>query len=227
MVNTTKISATRQLLTKLVRDYSPLAMYNALRVEDMVLMDLICKHFPQVRLFTVDSGRLPAESHRLLHQIRRTYGDKLEVYYPNAYELQAMVKSQGTNGFFDSQANRVQCCTTRIMNPIKRALSGSNAWLRGNHSESVGCHGNVKLISFDGQSGIPLLAPLFQWSNNEIWSYIQQYAVPYHQLYDKKYTSIGCEPCTRAAGALSNNQSQQWWWENPVSQDDMPDLYIA
>ena len=227
MVNATKISATKQLLAKLVRDYSPVVMYNALRVEDMVLMDLVCKHFPQVRLFTVDTGRLPPESHRLLHQIHRGYGDRLEVYYPNAYELQAMVKSNGNNGFFDSKTNRVQCCTTRILHPIKRALSGSNAWLRGTYADSRHSHDNVKLISYDVLTGLPLLLPLYQWSHNEIWSYIKQYSVPYQRLYDKNYTTIGCDPCTRPTGTFATNQLQQWWWEDSEPQGEMPDLYIA
>ena len=227
MLNSTKVSATRQLLAKLVRDYSPLAMYNALRVEDMVLMDMVCKDFPVIKIFTVDTGRLPAESHRLLQQIRRVYGDAMDVYYPNAYELQGLVKTQGTNGFFDGKGNRLQCCATRILHPIQRALSGKTAWLRGTYPGSQSSSDQLRLMSYDNQAGIPQLNPLYQWTQAEIWAYVKQNRVPYHALYDKKFTTIGCEPCTRASIAGESGKNSNWWWEQPDGNDRYPDLYIA
>jgi phosphoadenosine phosphosulfate reductase len=61
--------------------------------------------------------------------------------------------------------------------------------------------------------------PLIQWTHDEVWDYIRSNDVPYNELHDKHYPSIGCAPCTRAIAAGEDVRAGRWWWENPESKE--------
>ena len=39
-------------------------------------------------------------------------------------------------------------------------------------------------------------APLADWTDAQVWSYIDKFDVPYNPLHDRGYESIGCTHCT-------------------------------
>ncbi len=71
----------------------------------------------------------------------------------------------------------------------------------------------TKIAADPVHPGLVKLAPLADWSAEALWSYVRARRVPYHDLYDQGYTSIGCDPCTRAVQAHESGRDGRWWWE--------------
>jgi phosphoadenosine phosphosulfate reductase len=79
-----KIAHTVEVLRRAAGEDAPVAFANSLGAEDMVLTDLIYRHVPEVEDFTLDTGRLPAETYDLLEDVRVRYGRAPRIYFPRA-----------------------------------------------------------------------------------------------------------------------------------------------
>jgi phosphoadenosine phosphosulfate reductase len=214
-----KIEQTVTVLQQAARDFAPVTFANSLGAEDMVLTDLIAKHQPDIRMFSLDTGRLPQETYDLMQTLRDRYSVPLNIYFPDAVQVEALVARIGVNGFYDSVENRKGCCNVRKVQPLKRALAGSKAWITGMRREQAVTRGSLEVSSFDADHGLQKFNPLLEWTNAEVWEYIRQFDVPYNALHDRFYPSIGCAPCTRAVTPGEDIRAGRWWWENPENKE--------
>jgi phosphoadenosine phosphosulfate reductase len=184
------------------------------QVDGMVLLDMASKIRPDVRVFTLDTGRLPEETHTLFEQVRERYGISIEVQYPDAGIVQRMVQQEGTNLMRGSVDLRLLCCQVRKVLPLNRYLGGLDAWITGVRREQWATRANVRKIELDhDHGGIVKVNPLADWTKDEVWDYIRTHDVPVHPLYEQGYTSIGCAPCTRAIEPGEAERAGRWWWE--------------
>jgi phosphoadenosine phosphosulfate reductase len=209
-----KIEQTLSVMRDAVRDFSPVTFANSLGAEDMVLTDLIAKNQLNISLFSLDTGRLPAETYDLMQTLRIRYSVALQVYFPAAAAVENYVAKNGINGFYDSVENRKACCHVRKVEPLKRALAGRGAWITGMRRDQAVTRGSLEVSSFDADHGLQKCNPLLDWTNAEVWQYIQQNDVPYNKMHDRFYPSIGCAPCTRAVTPGEDIRSGRWWWES-------------
>jgi phosphoadenosine phosphosulfate reductase len=209
-----KIEQTLSVMRDAVRDFSPVTFANSLGAEDMVLTDLIAKNQLNISLFSLDTGRLPAETYDLMQTLRSRYSVALQVYFPAAAAVENYVAKNGINGFYDSVENRKACCHVRKVEPLKRALAGRGAWITGMRRDQAVTRGSLEVSSFDADHGLQKCNPLLDWTNAEVWQYIQQNDVPYNKMHDRFYPSIGCAPCTRAVTPGEDIRSGRWWWES-------------
>lgn len=214
-----KIAQTIAVLEQAIREFSPVTFANSLGAEDMVLTDLIAKHQPNIDMFSLDTGRLPQETYELMQQVRDRYSVPLVVYYPDAQHLELLVAQHGVNGFYDSVENRKACCHVRKVEPLRRALLGTKAWITGMRREQAVTRGRLEMSAFDADNGIRKFNPLLEWTNAEVWEYIKANDVPYNKLHDQFYPSIGCAPCTRAITPGEDIRAGRWWWENPENKE--------
>ena len=214
-----KIEQVKIVLASAVRDFSPVTFANSLGAEDMVLTDLIAKFQPDIELFSLDTGRLPAETYDLIQAVDKRYSVSLKVYFPESADVEALVAKNGINGFYDSVENRKACCFVRKVAPLKRALAGKKAWITGMRRDQAVTRGALEVSAFDAEQGLQKFNPLLDWSNADVWAYIKQYDVPYNKLHDRFYPSIGCAPCTRNVTPGEDIRSGRWWWENPENKE--------
>ncbi|GGO83195.1 phosphoadenosine phosphosulfate reductase [Marinobacterium nitratireducens] len=216
-----KIEHVAGLLNQAAGEYADgIVFANSLGAEDVVLTDLISKQAPSIRMFVLDTGRLPEETLKLLAQVRQRYGNlKLDVYYPEAADVEAYVAENGINAFYESQELRKGCCFVRKIKPLKRALSGNKAWITGLRREQSVTRDEIAFSEWDEGNGLQKLNPLADWSEKEVWAYIRANEVPYNELHDRHYPSIGCAPCTRAISVGEDVRSGRWWWENPENRE--------
>jgi phosphoadenosine phosphosulfate reductase len=208
-----KIEQVQALLASAVRDFSPVTFASSLGAEDMVLTDLISLFQPDIEMFSLDTGRLPAETYDLIQAVGERYSVPLKVYFPEANDVETLVAKNGINGFYDSVENRKACCFVRKVAPLKRALAGKKAWITGMRRDQAVTRGGLEISAFDADQGLQKFNPLLEWSNADIWAYIKQYDVPYNKLHDRFYPSIGCAPCTRNVTPGEDIRSGRWWWE--------------
>ena len=214
-----RIDAAETLLQRIASDFAPAAFASSFGAEDMVLTDLVARRDRGIEIFTLDTGKLPEETHRLMRETVGRYGIRLRVYVPDERAAEAYVAEHGPDAFFRSVALRKACCHIRKVEPLRRALSGKRAWITGLRRGQAVTRGGLALESFDAEFGLMKFNPLADWSNQDVWDYIRNFEVPYNALHDHGYPSIGCAPCTRAVAAGEDIRAGRWWWEQPESRE--------
>jgi phosphoadenosine phosphosulfate reductase len=188
--------------------------------EDIAVADMMIKINPEARIFTLDTGRLNPETYDLIDRVRDKYGIDIEVMFPNSAEVEEMVHRQGMNLFYKSVDNRKLCCGVRKVKPLKRILSSLDAWVTGlRRDQSVTRTALNKVEIDDAFGGIVKVNPIASWSHEDVWDYIHKNEVPYNELHDKGYPSIGCAPCTRAIKEGEDIRAGRWWWESPDTKE--------
>jgi phosphoadenosine phosphosulfate reductase len=209
-----RISTVISLLQRAARDYAPTVFASSFGAEDMVLTDLIAKHAPAIGIFSLDTGRLPEETHRLMQTVTERYRITVRTYHPEHQALENFQLAHGANAFYRSVELRKECCQMRKVEPLKRALAGKKAWITGLRREQAQSRVAVAESAFDADYGLHKFNPLADWSNAEVWEYLRRFDVPYNALHDRGYPSIGCAPCTRAVSVGEDPRAGRWWWEN-------------
>ena len=217
-----KAAAALALLREAVAEFGThgkLAFANSFGAEDMVLTDLILANTLPITVFSLDTGRLPAETYSLIGEVEQRYGKKLEIYFPDAGAVETFVRSHGINAFYDSVELRKACCGVRKMEPLRRALAGRKAWITGLRAAQSVTRAGLPVRETDTANGLEKLNPLSDWTETEVWAYIRMNEVPYNALHDQFYPSIGCAPCTRAIAVGEDVRAGRWWWENPETRE--------
>jgi thioredoxin-dependent adenylylsulfate APS reductase len=190
------------------------ALGTAFQAEGMVLLDMAWRIDPSVRVFTIDTGRLPAETHELIQRVRERYGIEVEVFFPEASRVEELVRLGGPNLFYRSPAERLACCRARKVEPLGRALAGLAAWVTGVRREQAATRASARRLERDPlRPGVVKINPLVDWSEEQVWGYLAAHEVPYHPLYERGYRSIGCAPCTRPSRPGEGPREGRWWWE--------------
>jgi len=193
---------------------SRLAICTSFQADGMAILDMASRIDPSVRVFTIDTGRLHPETYELMDRVRGRYGVELEVYYPDAAELETFVRKEGVNAFYRSITLRLNCCDIRKVNPLQKVLDNLDAWVTGVRRDQSSTRAAVRALEVDhDHGGLIKLNPLAGWTDADVWDYIRANDVPYSALYDQGYTSIGCAPCTRPTAPGEDPRAGRWWWE--------------
>jgi phosphoadenosine phosphosulfate reductase len=214
-----KAASVREQLAAAVQEFGRVVYSNSLGAEAMVLTDIIWTHVPAIDIFSIDTGRLHEETHEVLDKLQRRYKRKIRVVHPDAQALEALVGNQGVNGFYDSLEARMACCRVRKVEPFQRAVAGYGAWVTGVRREQSTTRAQAKPVEWDSEHGLHKVSPLLEWSEEQIWQYIRARKLPYNQLHDRQFPSIGCSPCTRAIQPGESRRAGRWWWEQPESRE--------
>jgi len=183
----------------------------------MVLMDLAWRTGLPFRAFTLDTGRLPEETHSMIESVRQRYGISVEVVTPDQAEISAMVAEHGLDLFRGSAEMRQLCCNVRKVRPFDRKLQEFDAWATGLRRRQGKTRAAVPKVA--EAAGRLKLAPIADWSPEQVEAYTIECDVPVHPLYAQGYTSIGCAPCTRAIREGEDERAGRWWWEENTKKE--------
>ena len=204
----------REIVEYITTEYhGKVALGSSLGAEDQVLTDMLLKTGRSVKIFTLDTGRIFQETYNLIDKTNKKYGIKIDVYFPNRNQVETMVKEKGVNLFYESIENRKLCCHIRKVEPLKRALNGMDIWITGLRKDQSITRFYSKLVEWDEEHKVLKVNPLLEWREKDVWDYIKTNDVPYNELHDKGFPSIGCQPCTRAVLAGEDIRAGRWWWE--------------
>jgi phosphoadenosine phosphosulfate reductase len=213
------VAGTRATLERVARDFSPAVFASSLAAEDMVLTDMIIKSGLPIGIFSLETGRLHAETLAVLDAVKATYGYDIALFRPRQELVDAYVGANGLNAFYDSVEMRKECCRVRKVEPLGRALAGKKAWITGQRRAQSTTRAELAVQEDDTAHGLAKFNPLADWSEADVWDYLREHKVPYNALHDRGYPSIGCEPCTRAIQPGEDVRAGRWWWENPESKE--------
>jgi phosphoadenosine phosphosulfate reductase len=195
---------------------SQFAISTSFQSEGMVLIDMASRISNGFRVITLDTGRLPEETHTMIETVYSRYGVRVEIAAPDADEVSAMVAQHGTNLFYHDAALRMLCCRVRKILPLERKLAELGAYAVGLRRAQSDSRSFVPKVERKGTTA--KLSPLADWSKDEVEEYTAKHRVPRHPLYERGYTSIGCGPCTRATLPGEHERAGRWWWEDGVKE---------
>ena len=182
--------------------------------EDQVISHAILSQQLPVSIFTLDTGRLFAETYSVWSSTNDRYKTNVKAYYPNQELLQDFVEANGPNAFYASVDNRKSCCYIRKVEPLKRALAGQKIWVTGLRAEHSAARNDLQQLEWDAGNEVIKYHPILHWTTEEVATYIRQNNIPYNPLHDRGFVSIGCAPCTRAVKPGEDFRAGRWWWED-------------
>ncbi|GFZ03240.1 APS reductase 3 [Actinidia rufa] len=161
-----------------------------------------------------------------LLSVEKHYGIHIEYMFPDAVEVQALVRSKGLFSFYED--GHQECCRVRKVRPLRRALKGLRAWITGQRKDqSPGTRADIPVVqvdpSFEGMDGgagsLVKWNPVANVDGRDIWNFLQAMNVPVNSLHSKGYISIGCEPCTRPVLPGQHEREGRWWWEDAKAKE--------
>ena len=188
-------------------------------VEDQVITEKIFSGNLDIKVVTLDTGRLFPETYEVFSQTVIKYKKKIDVYFPDYLSVEKLVTEKGPFSFYESLENRKECCRIRKVVPLRRALAGMECWISGIRAEQSDNRSQMSDLGYDDDKSLYTFHPVFDWSLEDVKKYIDEKKIPYSALYDKGYLSIGCEPCTRPVLEGQDFRSGRWWWENEGSKE--------
>lgn len=182
--------------------------------EDQVLTHIIFSNNIPIKVFTLETGRLFPETYYVWNRTLENYGKPIHAYYPNNVLLEEMVDKKGPSSFYESVENRKECCYIRKIEPLNRALSGNECWITGIRGEQSLNRQDMENLEWDEGHNIIKYHPIFDWTLDQIKTFIKENHIVYNTLHDKGFPSIGCAPCTRAVQEGEDFRAGRWWWED-------------
>jgi thioredoxin-independent 5'-adenylylsulfate reductase len=191
--------------------------------EDVVLLEYARQTGKPFRVFSLDTGRLHPETYRFFAKVEEFFALKIEYCFPDAQEVQRMVRAKGMFSFY--RDGHHECCGVRKVEPLRRQLSGLRAWITGQRRDQSPTRGSVPVVqpdaTFTGKDARPLTKfnPLANVSRDDVWLTIRSLGLPYNELHDRGFVSIGCEPCTRAVLPSQHEREGRWWWEDATKKE--------
>ncbi len=190
--------------------------------EDVILIDMACNVVDDVQVFTLDTGRLNPETYRFIDKVREHYGVDIEILSPDGEALSRLVTDKGLFSFYKD--GHEECCGIRKIAPLRDYLQTVDAWITGQRQDQSPTRADVPQQQPDTAFGTDAHAvtkynPLANWSSTQVWDYIRENDVPYNELHDRGFQSIGCEPCTRPIGPNMHERAGRWWWEEATQRE--------
>ncbi|MDN3588575.1 phosphoadenylyl-sulfate reductase [Pedobacter aquatilis] len=182
--------------------------------EDQAITHLIFSNNIPIKVFTLETGRLFPETYYVWNRTLEVYNKPIHAYYPKNDLLQDMVNTKGPNSFYESVENRKECCYIRKIEPLRRALQGNEIWVTGIRAEQSANREDMHDLEWDEGNQLIKFHPIFDWTLDNVKTYIKENNIVYNTLHDKGFPSIGCAPCTRAVQPGEDFRAGRWWWED-------------
>jgi phosphoadenosine phosphosulfate reductase len=177
-------STAEELLAHVVERFHPrLYVACSFQKEASVIMDMLLKIEPEARFFTLDTGVLFPETYATWRKLEQRYGVKVDVFDAASPDGRAWTAGR--------------CCRERKVAAAQRALADVDAWITGLRREHSTERVGTPKMHWDERNGLWKVNPLADWTEKDVWRYIAEHDVPYNELHDRGYDSIGCAPCTQ------------------------------
>jgi phosphoadenosine phosphosulfate reductase len=172
----------------------------------MVLLDMGLRVDPGMAVVYVDTDYLFPETHSTLRAVEARYGIK-----PLAFRSDLTTHQQADmHGSALWERDPDLCCALRKVEPMRRALSGYDAYLTGLRRDQAETRRDTPAVQWDAKFGLFKLNPLVDWDEKQTWSYIIDNGLPYNPLHDQGFPSIGCTNCTRAVKPGEDPRAGRW-----------------
>ena len=180
----------------------------ASRQKTWFVVHLVRELVPAVPVVFLDTGYHFAETYEYRDRMARAWNLNLINLLPE----QTVAEQEAQFGILH-QTDPSRCCGLRKVAPLFRELEKYQLWFTGLRREQAKSRAQLQVIDrFSLPSGKQLrkISPLTEWTAKDVWQYAGLYSIPLLPLYEKGYTSIGCEPCTSLPFDPNDPRSGRW-----------------
>lgn len=201
-------SQAQQLIAEVLAGGAPSCVTSSFQAEDMVLVDLVRRQQPEIPVLFLDTGYHFAETYEYRDRMAAAWNLNLVNLLPR----QTVAEQEAQFGILHQTAPD-RCCGFRKVEPLFNAVANYDVWFTGlRREQSPTRAGLLPLDNFRLPSGKELrkVSPLAMWTNRDVWAYLKEHGIPALPLYDRGYTSIGCEPCTTPPATADDLRSGRW-----------------
>lgn len=204
-----KMRDARQLIAQELQSNTlDLCVTNSFQAEDMVVLHMVRQLVPDVPVIFLDTGYHFAEVYEYRDRMAREWGLNLI----NLLSEITVAEQESQFGILN-QTDPSRCCGIRKVKPLFAALDRYQLWFTGLRREQAKSRAALQvaeLFSLPTGKQIRKISALTEWTAKDVWKYAQQYEIPLLSLYDKGYSSIGCEPCTSLPLDPNDPRSGRW-----------------
>lgn len=146
----------------------------------------------RLAIVNLDTGYQFKETLELKDQLERKYGFNILMIQPSL-----SVAEQDSKYGKDLYSNDPdQCCYMRKLVPLSKLLDKRLAWITSIRRDQTEHRASAKAFEYDYKFKLGKINPLIHWSKSDVWKFIHENKIPYNELLDQGYDSIGCKPCT-------------------------------
>jgi phosphoadenosine phosphosulfate reductase len=183
-----------------------IAISSAFGAEGMVLIDMASRLHKDFRLFTIDTEFLFPETYSLMDRIEENYGIAIE----KVFSLLSPEEQERTHGTALWGRDPDRCCNLRKVEPLRRKLGELGGWITSIRRDQTSVRSSAQRIEWDAKFGLVKVNPIVDWTSKQVWRYIHDHDVPYNELHNQDYPSIGCTHCTRAVRPGEDPRAGRW-----------------
>jgi phosphoadenosine phosphosulfate reductase len=200
----------QEVLAAAIERYAPkIVLACSFGAEDVVLVDMVHRIDPSLPLLYLDTDFLFPETYATRDRIVQQYGLKPEqVLHVKSLLTPGQQAQQFGEALWARDPDR--CCELRKLEPLTRALKDYDAWITGIRREQSPTRAHAKAVEWDARFELIKVNPLARWTWSDVWAYIKVYEVPYNELHDRHYPSIGCTHCTSPVAPGEDPRSGRW-----------------
>jgi phosphoadenosine phosphosulfate reductase len=204
-----KIGTAQALITEEIAKHPrDLVLTNSFQAEDMVVLHIARQLVPDLPVVFLETGYHFAEIYEYRDRMAREWKLNLINVLP-----EITVAEQESQFGILNQTDASRCCGIRKVKPLFDALESYALWFTGLRREQAKSRASLHEVdNFTLPSGktIRKISPLTEWTAKDVWAYAGRHEIPLIHLYDKGYTSIGCEPCTSLPTDPNDPRSGRW-----------------
>jgi phosphoadenosine phosphosulfate reductase len=171
-----------------------------------ILVHMTREVAPRTRLVEIDTGLLFGDTHETRRRLVDRYGIEVETLRP----LQSVEEQAAAHGAKLWEREPDRCCGMRKVEPLERAIRDADGWLTGIRRDQTEHRARAPKLVLDARRGVVKVQPLVDWSERDCWRYIYRNGIPYNELHDRGFPSIGCTPCTRAPAGGAGAPAGRW-----------------
>jgi phosphoadenosine phosphosulfate reductase len=187
-----------------------IALATGFGTSGVVLMHMVAQLRPQTTVFYLQTDLLFPETMALRDRLSERLGIQFTEVH-SGLSLEAQVEQHGPDLWAH---NPDLCCHLRKVVPLRRYLIDKKAWITGLRRDQSAARANTPLVAWDAANGLVKLNPLAGWTGKDIWRYLYINDLPYNELHDQGYPSVGCQPCTRPVARGEDERAGRWaGWE--------------
>ena len=160
--------------------------------EEAVLLDMLFGIDQDARVFALDTHVLFPETYAVWREVERRYGARIEVYEGPTLARQAELHGEA---LWERQPDL--CCAIRKVEPLGRALGDLDAWITGLRRDQSPTRADAAKVGWDATHELWKANPLADWDDARCYAYLRERGLPFNELHDRGYASIGCTHCTQ------------------------------
>jgi phosphoadenosine phosphosulfate reductase len=179
---------------------------SAFGASGMALIDIAMRINPDVDIFYIDTDYFFPETLALIERAQRHYNRPFRRVTTDI----SIAEQERTHGPDLYRSNPDKCCSIRKVVPMGKALLGSTAWVSALRRDQSPTRAGTPVLRWNDKYEVVKVSPLVKWTEADVWAYIHTHDVPYNELHERNYPSIGCWPCTQAVQPGGDLRAGRW-----------------